>query len=198
MTEYTIDNPDINKEEIKRRITDMIGDDDIERYLGKTGHQNIIKYSELKNYKTIDKLLPKINDYIIILIESEMNSGHWVVLLKYKINNKIVIEYFNSYGMKVGADLSFIGGMMNKFLGNGKNDLDNLLDTVKDKYEIIYNKKRFQSSNSKVNTCGRWCILRIIMMQKFKMDLYEFIDFIEELKKKYKVDTDIICAMLMP
>jgi hypothetical protein len=197
---YIISNPDINKDEIKRRITQMISDEDIEKYLGKQGHKNIIKYSELKNYNNIDTLLPKINDYKIILIESQQNTGHWIVLLKYKNkDNKIVIEYYNSYGMKPEADLSYIGSMMNKILGNGKDDLKDLLNNAREKgYEVIYNKKRFQSSNKKVNTCGRWILNRIIMMTKFKMDLYDYIDFIDELKKKYDVEADIVVAMLMP
>ena len=190
----------MNNEEIKRRITDMISDEDIERYLGKEGHKNIIKYSELKNYNNIDKLLPKIGSYKIILIESQENSGHWVLMLKYKNKDKkTIIEFYNSYGMKPEADLSYIGSMMNRILGNGKDDLNDLLDDAKKKgYEVIYNKKRFQSSNKKVNTCGRHVLNRIIMATKFKMDLYEYIDFIEELKKKYNTESDIIIAMIMP
>jgi hypothetical protein len=106
--EYSLANPNIDMDEIKRRLTDMISDDDIEKYLDKEGHQKIIKYSDLKNYRDIDDLIPKFNDYKIILIETQMNSGHWIVLLKYKIDKKPTIEYFNSYGLKVGADLNFI------------------------------------------------------------------------------------------
>lgn len=195
--DYSLANPNIDIDEIKRRITDMISDDDIEKYLDKEGHQKIIKYSDIKNYRGIDDLLPKFNDYRIILIESEINSGHWIVILKYKINKKPVIEMFNSYGMKPGADLNFISRAMNVMLGQTKNDLDNLLTSAEDKYEIIYNKKRFQSTKKGVNTCGRWCILRIIMMKHYGMDLYEFNNFIDTLKTKYDYEPDIICCMLM-
>jgi hypothetical protein len=197
---YIINNPDIDRDEIRHRIMNMISDEDIKRYLGVEGHKNIIKYSELDNYKSIDKFLPKIYDYKIILIESQQNAGHWVIILKYKNkDNKIVIEYFNSYGMKPEADLSYVGSAMNKVLGNDKDNLKELLNDATSKgYEVIYNKKRFQSSNKKVNTCGRWSILRIIMMKHYKMNLEEFIDFITQLKKKYKVEADIVCAMLTP
>lgn len=193
-------NIDTDKEEIARRITDMISDDEIERYLGKEGYKKIIKYNQLKNYKSIDHLLPKINDYKIILIESQENSGHWILILKYKNKEKkTIIEYYNSYGMKPEADLNYIGNTMNKLLGNNKDDLNNLLDNAISKgYEVIYNKKRFQSSNKKVNTCGRHVINRIIMNKKFKMDLYEYIDFIEELKKRYDTEADVVIALLMP
>lgn len=188
----------IPEDEMRRRITEMISDGDLVRYLGNEVNNKIIKYADISNYKTINELLPKLNDYRIILIESEHNSGHWVCLLKYKIDNKPVIEYFNSYGMKMGTDLNFISSIMNRILGQGKNDLDRLLDTANNDIEIIYNKKRFQSSNNKVNTCGRWCLIRIIMMKYYGMDLYEFINFIEELKKKYNMEADIVVASLTP
>jgi len=185
-------------DDMKRRITEMISDDDLIRYLGDEVKDKIVKYADLSNYKTINELLPKLNDYRIILIESEHNSGHWVCLLSSKINDKPVIEYFNSYGMKMGTDLNFISSLMNRLLGQGKNDLDKLLDTAKDDIEIIYNKKRFQSNNNKVNTCGRWVLLRIIMMKHYGMNLYEFIDFIDQLKEKYNMEADIVVASLTP
>lgn len=185
-------------DDMKRRITEMISDDDLIRYLGDEVKDKIVKYADLSNYKTINELLPKLNDYRIILIESEQNNGHWVCLLKYKINDKPVIEYFNSYGMKMGTDLNFISSLMNRLLGQGKNDLDKLLDTAKDDIEIIYNKKRFQSNNNKVNTCGRHTLLRIIMMKHYGMDLYEYIDFIDQLKEKYNMEADIVVASLTP
>jgi len=176
--------------------TETINGPELDYY--KKEPSKIIKYSDLDNYKSIDKLL-KINDYKIILIESQQNAGHWVVILKYKKDNKIIIEYFNSYGMKPEADLSYVGSAMNKILENDKGNLKELLnDAISKGYEVIYNKKRFQSSNKKVNTCGRWIILRIIMMKHYKMSLEEFSSFIEQLKKKYKTEADIICAMLTP
>lgn len=195
---YSLANPNQDPEEIKRRITDMISDDDITKYLGNEGHKKIIKYSDMKNYKDIDELLPNYNDYRIILIENELNSGHWVVIMKYKINNEPTIEWFNSYGMRPSGDLNFINKYINKILGQGYDDFDNLLEDAKTKYNVIYNKKRFQSTLKGVNTCGRWILLRIIMMKFYGMDLYKFIKFIEDLQKKYDTETDIICAMLMP
>jgi len=187
-------------DEIQSKIINMISDEEIKKYLGVEGYNNIIKYSDLDNYKSINKFLPKIYDYKIILIESQQNTGHWVVILKYKNkDNKIVIEYFNSYGMKPETDLSYINSNMNKILENDKGNLKQLLNNATSKgYEVIYNKKRFQSSNKKVNTCGRWSILRIMMMKNYKMDLEKFNSFIDQLKKKYKVKSDIIVAMLIP
>lgn len=196
--DYSLANPNENREEIKRRLTEMISDEDITRYLGNEGHQKIIKYSDMKNYNNIDELIPNFNDYRIILIENELNSGHWVVILKYKIDDKPIIEWFNSYGMRPSADLNFISKYINKLLGQGYDDFDNLLEDAKQKYDVIYNKKRFQSTLKGINTCGRWVLLRIIMMKFYGMDLYKFIKFIDELKNKYDTEADLVLASLMP
>ena len=76
-------------EEIKRRLRTPLSDDDVDKYF--EGHKTeILKYSALENFNTIDELMPKPFDYKIILIETKQNQGHWVLLMK--INN--TIEYF--------------------------------------------------------------------------------------------------------
>jgi len=194
---YKLANPYQDKELIKERLSSFISDADIEKYLDKEGIDNIIKYSDLKNYNNIDDLIPDEEGYKIILIENKLDSGHWVVLLKYKIDDKPTIEWFNSYGFKPSVDLNFISYYMNKLLGQGYDDLNNILNNSTDKYDIIYNKKRFQANVPNINTCGRWILNRIIMFKHFKMDLYEYIDFIEQLQKEYDYPTDIIVCMMM-
>jgi hypothetical protein len=55
-------------DEIKRRIKTPLSDDDVDKYFD--GHKTeIMKYSDLENYDSIDELLPKPFDYKIILIE---------------------------------------------------------------------------------------------------------------------------------
>jgi hypothetical protein len=197
---YKLADPYQDKELIKERLSSYISDADIEKYLDKEGLDNIIKYSDLKNYNNIDELIPEDEGYKIILIENELNKGHWVVLLKYQIENENspTIEWFNSYGLRPSVDLNFISYYTNKLLGQGYDDLNNILDNAVSKYNIIYNKKRFQANIPNINTCGRWALNRIIMFKHFKMDLYEYINFIEQLQKEYNYPTDVILAMLMP
>ena len=54
----------------------------------------ILKYSELEKYNTIEQLLPKEKAYVILLLEDQINSGHWMCLARF--NNKIL--FFDSYG----------------------------------------------------------------------------------------------------
>ena len=62
-------------EEIKRRLRTPLSDDDVDKYF--EGHKTeILKYSALENFNTIDELMPKPFDYKIILIETKQNQGH--------------------------------------------------------------------------------------------------------------------------
>ena len=85
-------NPDLKK--VNKTIKKSISDLDIERYFSRSVQKDIIKYSDLKNYSSIDQLLPKNKSFKFMLLESKHNSGHWLGLLRY---NK-TIEFFNSYG----------------------------------------------------------------------------------------------------
>ena len=44
-------------------------------------------------------------DYLIILIETARNTGHYTTLLKY---NDKCFEWFDSYGLKVDSEFEFI------------------------------------------------------------------------------------------
>jgi predicted SprT family Zn-dependent metalloprotease len=80
---------------IEKRIETPMSNEDLEKYLA-IKPEDIIKYSELSNYKTIQQLLPKDNDFRIILIEEKKNFGHFVSVQR----QGKVITYYNSYGAK--------------------------------------------------------------------------------------------------
>ena len=58
-----------NTELLKKQITEEITDTDLTRYFGKRDLKNILKYSELANYKSIQQLLPRNKSWKIILVE---------------------------------------------------------------------------------------------------------------------------------
>ena len=58
-----------------------LSDKDIRDILG--DKSKILKYSELSQYSSLSELLPELIDYVVILYEESLNSGHWVALLKY-------------------------------------------------------------------------------------------------------------------
>ena len=76
-------------------IYKSMSDNDIYNYLPDA---LILSYPQLKSYKSIDELLPRNTDYVIILyIEQESlhnQSGHWTTLYKY--NNQYIC-YFGRF-----------------------------------------------------------------------------------------------------
>ena len=163
------------------KLSMMITSEDIDRYLD-AGSKKILKYSDLDQFRTIEELLPDAVDYRIVLIEQTPNSGHWCCILRYPaLNNGKTIEWFDSYGIKPDGELSFISKMKNKMLGQDVKHLTLMLnDATARGWNCIWNKKKLQQLKVGINTCGRWCLLRITMLTQFYFDLDEFLDFIEK------------------
>jgi len=182
---------EINMDEVLTRMRTNITDLDLERYFPETNHykNNVIKYSELANYNSIEELLPKDRSYKIILIEENYNSGHWTCILRYGDT----IEWFDSYGIDVDCELKFINAVKRRLLGEGRTILRDLLKKTKGK-KIVYNHYKFQKLCNKSATCGRWVILRILMMKNFFYDLEEFQKFIKKYKKEIGLGADELVA----
>ena len=121
---------------------------------------NLITYKNLKYFNKIDDILFK--NACIILFENRSNIGHWICLIKRKNKNgDIIIEYFDSYGMKPDEGIKNLDKYFRKKNGIDKPHLTYLLN--KCPYEVHYNHHKLQSKDFKVNTCGRWCAARIIL-----------------------------------
>jgi len=54
----------------------------------------IVKYADLDQYETIYDLLPNQMDFVFLLTESELNSGHWTLIIR----DGTKFEYYDSYG----------------------------------------------------------------------------------------------------
>ena len=127
--------------------------------------------------------------YKIILIEEQPNKGHWVCILRYGKT----IEAFDSYSGTIDNELKFIPEVMKRMLGEDKKHLGRLLKDVKDR-QVIYSKKRLQKLEDGINTCGRWVILRILMMKEFFYTLQEFLDFIQKSVEETEMTPDELVA----
>lgn len=174
---------------IAGRVSTPMTDADLERHTGIKG-SDIIKYSDLKNYNDITDLLPTDKSARIILIEDRYNQGHWVALLRYDKT----IEYFNSYGAKWDTDWKFVNKMARMILGENTNEMTRLMDKAKqDGFETVWNDKAFQALDSKIQTCGRWCVFRIEMM-KMGYNLKEFQAFVKKQAKEQGISKDYLVA----
>jgi len=165
---------------------------DIENYLPNC---KIIEYNDLADYNEITDLLTKPIDYVIILIETTAdNVGHWVTLLRYSNT----IEFFNSYSGKPDFQKNnFISKAKNIEFGQTQNYLSNLL--VNSNFNIVYNKLQLQKYSNGSTTCGRWVVFRILCLLNQNMDLKQFLEFIIDLKNKFKkMSYDEIVCVLIP
>ena len=52
-----------------------LSNEDIEQAIGPC----VVLYSDLEKYPTIQNLLPRNGDYVVILVREKKNSGHWVL-----------------------------------------------------------------------------------------------------------------------
>jgi hypothetical protein len=191
---YYSSNPlKINKRLLQKQMKEYTSDSQIENFFGSGFSKNILKYSDIEDYKTIDQLLPSKRNFKIILLESSYNSGHWVCILKYGDT----IEYFNSYGLRPSAELDSNTDLVNKQLEQDTKYLNILLNKAMDKYNIIYNKRKFQEVSSDVATCGSWTIVRGVLFKKADMDLYDFISFIDQATKAFRLTGDELVTLLV-
>lgn len=117
----------------------------------------IISYEDMENYKTLDDIFD-INNATIILYETSDHFGHWTLLLK----DKNYLEFFDPYGLKPDEELNY-DNKYNKRIHNGVTvaHLTHLLN--ESDYKLNYNRKRLQQFLKDVNTCGRWCVARVLL-----------------------------------
>lgn len=182
----------IKEEKVLEEMVDKpMGDDTIKEILPKCP---IILYNQLKNYHSIAQILPKIGSYAIILYMDGPHSGHWVGLMKPNDNE---IEYFDSYGHHPDEPLQWVSDEKKHELGINAPYLSNLLKQSGKK--IIWNKMKFQGSDSDISTCGRHACFRIQMMKNRGMNLHRYQKMMEAAKKKTGKNYDeLVSVMISP
>jgi len=170
---------------IEKTNEHAMGEDDIRDFFPKA---KIIRYTNLKKYKSLKELLPKKNDYAFILYQNSEYEGHWTLIIRH--GN--YIEYYDSYGNKIDEPLNWISKEQNNKLGIHEPYLSNLIKGAG--LPLYYNDKKFQDENNEINTCGRHAIMRLMSIMENKTDIGRYKDMMEHLKKKLKVSYDDIVS----
>lgn len=178
-------------ESMKKTLAYSLSDADIRHILGQDC--KIVEYCDLSNFSSMDDLLPNETDYVIILIESENNRGHWCAITK----RDKVISTFDSYGVKLQDELNFVSRTMNRILGNTKEELENLIKSCADDVEVIYNKTPLQSQSPTVASCGRW-FCSFIQLFKLGYSLPEFLEIVQAQCDEHDVPPDILVCKWIP
>lgn len=132
-----------------------INEDDIKNYLG--NQVKIIEYKQLKNVSDLESFMQV--PFLFLLYEHKPNFGHWTCIIKNDI--QYTFEFFDSYGTKPDLQLLDLPIRLRNSLGQESPELASLLFDSNRK--IIYNSNKLQSENQKIQTCGKWCILRCSM-----------------------------------
>lgn len=174
--------------DLKKVKLEPMSDNTIEKYLK---NPNIIEYKDLKNYKTIDNLLPKNDDYVIILYRHD-TAAHWVALLRQHDR----IEHFCSYASKPD-EYYFDWCPMSVNLAHGQNEpyLSQLLN--KCPYEVIYNPIQYQSEKGNIASCGRYACVRLLMMLTHDMNLNDYYNYLHRKKKEYNRSYDDLISIII-
>jgi hypothetical protein len=95
---------------------------------------------------------------LILLYQTAQQHGHWVCLLDKGNNN---LEFYDPYGLKPDEELN----MDNEYhlrIHNGQKAPHLTALIEKGGWNVEYNKEKLQRMLSHVNTCGRYCVLRVI------------------------------------
>jgi hypothetical protein len=142
--------------DLEQNIGEKMNGDELIKLLNNTC--DITPYSIIKQYRNVDEMLGNYKQ-TIILYEYEPRSGHWVVLYR---NNKNKLCFYDSLGNKVDE----LNKDINKFRSNMgiplvNNDLKNLIGFEK----VINNTTEIQEDSEEVNTCGCYCVSRLLLKQ---------------------------------
>ena len=147
----------------------MFSIDDIRNLVGNV---KMVKFDQLVEYKTIEQLLPKQKDCVVIFYETESaNVGPWVALCR--LNEAYI--FYDSYGNSEQEDFSYIPKSLRSQLGIEK---DYLKDLLKDKH-VITNHIDFQKMKDNIMTCGRFVTMFLYVFKRG----YSLSDFEKIMKK---------------
>lgn len=182
----------ISKQELTHRLQTMISNTDIKDYLG---DERIITYRDLDNYNSILELLPMEKDYVIFLVEQQINQGHWICLTR----NGKTITYFDSYGVRPDGQIDKNTCKMREELDQKPNELTRLLNTAPSNFKVIYNKMRLQvnDSNYEVNTCGRYVLFVVLTNQILNWSLAKIQKYFKDKSEKTGLPTDLLVCELI-
>ena len=170
--------------DIERSENIYLSDEDILRI---TDHKcKVLLYSDLEQYHDIDSVLAP-HGAVVILYQLEQNVGHWIAVIKHGKH----LEIFDPYAMEIDEELQFSQYNLRRHNGKKVPHLTHLL--YSSPYKISYNDVQLQKFKHHVNTCGRWCALRV----RFRSDsLDRFVDLFTK-NKAYDPDFWVSCLTIL-
>lgn len=162
-----------------------LGDDDIEKILGKDIF--IFTYPYLDDVDSIDKVFDSQGRSIMLFLTENESTGHWIAMIK----RGDTIEYFDPYGGAPDTDMKWLSYRTRQKLDEVEPKLTEMLRNSG--YKVEYNLYPFQASKDHINTCGRWSAMRLYFKD---LSLKQFYDMIKKECKKRKLSQDEFISLL--
>jgi hypothetical protein len=180
-----------DKPKLRQIMTEPMSDADLEVYLPQA---KIFMFRELQSYPTIQSILRKPRDYFIMLYEHTPQNGHWVAVLRYEST----IEFFCPYGSSPyspNSPLEWNSPEQNQVVDATHNYLEDLLNNAKTQgWSVIHNKMDFQEKRNNINTCGAFCVWRVLCLMEDNMDLSAFQSAMKKIHTQTGMSYDEIVA----
>lgn len=133
--------------------------DDLKRMLSRGGRDKdtkLMDYDELGKFEHLAQIFGS-NRAVIILLQIEAPNaprvGHWIAMLDQGDH----FEHFDSYGLSADEELA---------ITHESPHLTRLIQTAGMRVED--STTRYQQIREHTNTCGRWCVARVLL-QKLTM-----------------------------
>lgn len=117
----------------------------------------IFPYPKFCTMEHIDEAFDRLGRCVFLFLTENESTGHWLCMFK-RGNN--TIEYFDSYGEKPDAQRQWLSEEQLEDLGEEEPCLTNLLRASR--YKVYYNTVPYQKDKNDINSCGRWCVARLI------------------------------------
>ena len=148
-----------------------LGDDDIQKEMARP--VPIWVYNQLygQNIRSILDIMDDKGQAIILVPRLAKNVGHWVCVLTNKDGE---IEFFDSYGDAPDKQKEGLTPEKIAELGIGDDILVPLLKASGK--PVVYNTHKFQAERDNYNTCGRWCVGRLLFKDFSLEDFKKMID----------------------
>lgn len=142
--------------------------------LQKTAKLPVVYYPDLQDVKDIDELFGEKGSFLLMYLKSP-TFGHWVLVSKSKME-PLTLEYFDPLGNMIDHyldEFKFEKGAQYP----GSNQLAKLMHASRYK-KVMSNGIQLQLDAPEVQTCGKWCMLRYLLLF---VPMEQFVDFFAEL-----------------
>ena len=132
-----------------------LSEDDISKIVD--GKVNVISYEQLFLYTNIDEALGPHKALIVLYEVQSHTQGHWSLLY---LDDQNTLHFFDPYGLKLDDEIRYIPDFFT--LDNKGEQVPHLSYLVeKSGYKLVSNKIQYQKEKKEVQTCGRWCCVRL-------------------------------------